>query len=393
MKKQPSTWLKNNLKSRQMKQIISLVVILFVVACGNSEKTPEAIKNQIKTYKEEISNLENKIAALEEELAENGEADEASKVLIKTKTISKEPFAHYVEVSASLEAVNSAFISPEISGQVQTIHVSEGQFVRKGQLLVSLDADIINASIKELETSYELAKTVFAKQEELWNQKIGSEIQYLEAKNNKESLESKLESLKLQRSKSRITAPISGIIDKINIKKGELAVPGAQIIQLVNIGTFYVNADVSEKYIPVVKRGNPVTIGFPTFPDWEIETSVYRTSNIINQSNRTFQLQARVNNKGEKLKPNMLATVTFQDFAIDSAMVVPSILVKEDFKGNYIYLLGIQEGKSIAQKRYVKTSYSNDTGTMITNGINVGDKVIVEGYNFVQDGIEVDVKK
>jgi len=375
-----------------MKKILIISLVFFAVSCGSSERTPEAIKNQIQTYKDEISNLEDKITALEEELVNEGIVEDGKKILIKAQDVSKQHFAHYVQVSASLEAVNSAFISPEISGQIQTVHVSEGQFVKKGQLIVSLNSDIINASIKELETSYELAKTVFAKQDELWSQKIGSEIQYLEAKNNKESLESKLNSLKLQKSKSRISAPINGIVDKINIKKGELAMPGAQIIQLVNIGSFNVNADVSEKYIPVVKRGNKVTVSFPTFPDWKMETTVYRTGNIIKAANRTFTLQARIVNKENKLKPNMLATVKFRDFEIDDALVVPSIIVKEDFKGKYLYVTGEEEGKKVARKTYIKTSYSNDTGTMVTEGIKTGDKVIVEGYNLMKDGIEIEIQ-
>lgn len=376
-----------------MKKIIIILLIGFTVACGNTETTPEAIKNQIQAHKDEISNLEDKIAKLEKDLEDAGYTEEKSKILIKAQAATKKHFAHYVEVSASLEAVNSAFISPEIGGQVQTIHVSEGQFVSKGQLLVSLNADIINASIKELETGLELAKTVFEKQEELWSQKIGSEIQYLEAKNNKESLESKLTSLKLQRSKSAITAPISGIIDNINIKKGENASPGQQIIQLVNISSFYVNADVSEKYIPVLERGNPVTVTFPTFPDWTIETTISRTGNVIKQANRTFKLEALVGNKENKLKPNMLATVKFRDFELDDALVVPSIIVKEDFKGKYLYTVEGKGESSIARKKYVKTSYSNDTGTMITEGINAGDLVIVEGYNQMKDGMEIDIKE
>lgn len=376
-----------------MKKIIIILLIGFTVACGNTETTPEAIKNQIQAHKDEISNLEDKIAKLEKDLEDAGYTEEKSKILIKAQAATKKHFAHYVEVSASLEAVNSAFISPEIGGQVQTIHVSEGQFVSKGQLLVSLNADIINASIKELETGLELAKTVFEKQEELWSQKIGSEIQYLEAKNNKESLESKLTSLKLQRSKSAITAPISGIIDNINIKKGENASPGQQIIQLVNISSFYVNADVSEKYIPVLERGNPVTVTFPTFPDWTIETTISRTGNVIKQANRTFKLEALVGNKENKLKPNMLATVKFRDFELDDALVVPSIIVKEDFKGKYLYTVEGKGESSIARKKYVKTSYSNDTGTMITEGINAGDLIIVEGYNQMKDGMEIDIKE
>ncbi len=363
-----------------------------MVACGKTDD-PKAIKGEITEYKEQISVLQDKIDKLEEILKEQGvETIEIKKINVKSETLAPSRFVHYVEASASLEAIKSAFISPEISGQIQKIHVQEGNYVQKGQLLISLNSEIIQSNIKELETSLELAKIVFAKQQELWNQQIGSEIQYLEAKNNKESLESKLNSLYIQRSKSRIKAPISGIVDVIGVKQGELAMPGAQIIQMVNINNFYVNADVSEKFIASVKKGSPVTISFPTYPDWKIDTKVHRTGNIIKQANRTFTLQAKITNKDKKLKPNMLAVVKFQDFEMEDALVVPSIIIKEDFKGKYLYIVE-SNSEPIARKKYVKTSLSNDEGTMITDGVKAGDKVIVEGYNLIKDGMGVDVKE
>jgi len=167
--------------------------------------------------------------------------------------------------------------------------------------------------------------------------------------------------------------------------------PGAQIIQMVNISNFYVNADVSEKFIAAVKKGNPITVSFPTYPDWEIDTKVYRTGNIINQANRTFTLQAKINNKDNKLKPNMLAVVKFQDFEMDKALVVPSIIIKEDFKGKYLYIVE-SNSDPVARKKYVKTSVSNNEGTVITEGLNVGDKVIIEGHNLIKDGMSVEAK-
>ncbi|MEN8122231.1 MAG: efflux RND transporter periplasmic adaptor subunit [Bacteroidota bacterium] len=372
-----------------MKKLIAIVIIASLVACGKTDD-PKAIKGKIKEYKEQISGLEEKIDKLEKTLEEKGvETKDLKKVNVKSLVLTPSRFVHYVEASASLEAIKSAFISPEINGQVQTVHVQEGNYVRKGQLLVSLNSDIIQSSIKELETSLELAKTIFAKQEELWSQKIGSEIQYLESKNNKEALESKLNSLYIQRDKSRIKAPISGIVDEISVKKGELAMPGAQIIQMVNISNFYVNADVSEKFIASIKKNSPLIVSFPTFPDWKIDTKVYRIGNIIKQANRTFTLQAKINNKDNKLKPNMLAVVKFQDFEMDEALVVPSIIIKEDFKGKYLYIVE-SNSAPVAKKIYVKTSLSNDEGTMITEGLNMGDKVIVEGYNLIKDGIAVE---
>jgi RND family efflux transporter MFP subunit len=374
-----------------MKKLIAILIIALFTACGNTND-PNTIKKQISGYKDQISGLEDKIDKLEAELEKQGvETKEIRKTNVKVQTLTSSRFVHYVEASASLEAVNSAFISPEISGQVQAIYVQEGNFVKKGQLLVSLNADIIKSNIKELETSLALANTLYDKQKELWDQKIGSEIQYLEAKNKKESLDSKLQSLYLQLGKSKIKAPISGIVDEIAVKQGELAMPGAQIIQLVNISSFYVNADVSEKFIAAVKKGSPVKVSFPTYPKWIIDTKVYRTGNIIKQANRTFTLQAKINNKNNMLKPNMLAIVRFLDFETDNALVVPSIIIKEDFKGKYLYVI---EDKSlpVARKKYIKTSMSNDVGTMVTKGVEPNDQIIVEGYNLVKDGMAVVIK-
>jgi RND family efflux transporter MFP subunit len=374
-----------------MKKILTIIFISTFFACGSSNN-PEKIKKQIAEYKNQISDLENKIDELNTKLNQQGiDANTVKRIRVKALQIKPLHFAHYVDAVASLEAVNSAFISPEISGQVKTIHIREGNYVKKGQLLVSLNSDIIQSNIKELETNLELAKTLYQKQEELWKQQIGSEIQYLEAKNKKESLESKLNSLYIQLAKSRIKAPINGIVDLINVKEGELAMPGAQIIQMVNISTFYVNADVSEKFIPVIKKGSPLKISFPSFPDLKIDTKIYRIGNVINQSNRTFRVQAKISNKNNMLKPNMLAKITFLDFEVKTALVVPSIIIKKDFKGNYLYIVAKDKNGYIAQKKYVKTSLSNDEGTMITQGITQGDRVIVKGYNLVKDGIAIDV--
>lgn len=366
-----------------------LILLLFAAACGGTQQTDKSINDEISKYREEILQIESKIENLEKKLSDKGKTKANSNVLVKLQTVTKQHFAHYVDVSASLEAVNSAFISPEISGQIKTIHVSEGQYVNKGQLLVSLNADIINASIKEVEAAYDLAKVVYEKQNDLWSKKIGSEIQYLEAKTNKESLESKLNSLKLQASKSKITAPISGIVDEIALKKGELAAPGMRIIQLVNIKTFYVNADVSEKYIASIKKGDDAIVSFPTFPNLTINAKFYRIANVIKPANRTFMAQLKINNKDNSLKPNLLAIVRFKDFEINDALTVPSIIIKQDFKGKYIFIAKEHDNKLIAQKTYIVTTESNGSESIITKGIKEGDKVIVEGYNLVKNGAEL----
>jgi RND family efflux transporter MFP subunit len=237
-------------------------------------------------------------------------------------------------------------------------------------------------SIKEVETALELANTVYEKQKQLWNKNIGSELDYLQAKNNKESLESKLETLNAQAEMALIRAPISGIVDEILVKEGELAAPGMQVVQLVNLDGLYINADVSEAYITKVKKGDIVSLEFPSLPEIEMEVTVFRTGNIVKSANRTFKVQLKINNVENMIKPNILAKIKINDYTKDQAILVPSIILKQDMEGTYLFTVV----DSKAKKVYVETGKSYKGKTIISKGLKTGDKVIVEGYNQVSDG-------
>ena len=297
-------------------------------------------------------------------------------VLITVKKMAYEPFNHYFLANGTVEAVEDAFISPEINGQIKKIHVREGQRVKAGELLVSLSSDIIQSSIAEVKSSLALAETVYNRRKGLWEKKIGSEVQYLEAKTNKEALENRLKSLEAQLDMAQIKAPIDGIVDEVSRKEGELAVPGLQLIRLVNLKTVYVNADVSESFLPRISKGDPVQVSFPTYPDWTIDTVIYRTGNVIKEQNR-------------KLKPNIIAVLKMKDFSAEAALVVPSIIVKNDLNGTYVYVTEENEGKLLARKVYVTPGMSESGDTMIDKGLQPGQEVIVEGYNLVKNGMPV----
>lgn len=316
----------------------------------------------------------------------------STKTLVLVKTVAYEKFENFVQVNATVEAVNEAFISPEINGQIKAIYAKEGQRVNKGDLLVTLNADTIDSSIAEVKSSLELAQTIYEKRKGLWDKKIGSEIQYLEAKTNKESLENRLKTLETQLEMTRIKAPINGIVDKIYQKEGELAVPGMQLLQLVNLHDIYINAEVSESYLSTIEKGTPATVHFPSYPNIHIESTVYRTGNVIKQQNRTFLVQLLLNNKDEKLKPNMIAIIKIRDYLQEEALVVPSIVIKNDLKGNYLFLVDKNQGKNIARKTYIETGRSQLGSTEITQGLTPGRQVIINGYNLVKDGMEVEVQ-
>ncbi|MCB2221197.1 MAG: efflux RND transporter periplasmic adaptor subunit [Bacteroidetes bacterium] len=371
-----------------MKKLIYIIVVLFLVACSGKVDNPqsdEEILQQISEYKDQMAEINKKINDLEEKLSSNATADAGTPVRIEE--INYEPFNHYIEVNGTVEAINEAYISPEINGQVKEIFVVEGQRVQKGDLLLKINSSVTQSSIREVETSLDLARTVYKKQKELWDKNIGSEMDYLRAKNNVESLESRLETLQSQLDMAEIKAPISGIVDVIGVKHGELAIPGMQLMQLVNLTDLYVNADVSEAYITNVKEGEKVLLEFPSYPDISMEVPVFRTGNIINQANRTFRVQLKIKNREGMIKPNVLARIKINDYGVEKSMLVPSIVIKEDMKGSYLYV--VNKDDQTARKIYIETGRSYQDKTMVTSGLKPGDQVIVEGYNQVSSGSKV----
>jgi RND family efflux transporter MFP subunit len=375
-----------------MKYIILAVILIFMAACSN-QKTEQSIREEISSYKKEVNVLNQKIAELEKELGSMNSGDtKGQKVLVQAMPVFYSPFNHYIQVSGTAEAVKEAYISPEISGQIREIYVNEGDYVEKGQLLVKLNTEVTESSIADLKASLDLATVVYEKQKRLWDKGIGSEIQYLNSKNNKESLEQKLVTLQAQMDMAMLKSPVSGFVDEIYRKKGELALPGAQLMQIVNLDEILVNADVSETYLGQINEGESVQLEFPVYPDMKLEVPIYRKGNIINPNNRTFTVQLKLKNPDRLLKPNILSVINFRDFSADSALVVPSILIKQDITGSYLYTVQQQGDKIFAKKVYVTPGKSYQDKTMVVDGLSEGQKIITLGYNLVSDGSEIDLK-
>ncbi|MCK4406924.1 MAG: efflux RND transporter periplasmic adaptor subunit [Bacteroidales bacterium] len=372
-----------------MKKIIFLLLIIIFTACQSTD-SPEAIKEKIQGYKNDISELNHKIDKLEEELNKYSNDNESKhKIPVSVLKLEYQKFNHFLEASGSVESINEAFISPEINGQIKKIYVTEGVRVKKGDLLVKINTSITENTINEVKTSLELATTVYEKQKQLWEKKIGSELQFLEAKNNKESLENKLNTLNAQLEMALIKSPIDGIVDEIFQKEGELGLPGIQLMQIINLDKLYINIDVSEAYLSNINKGDMVTLEFPAYPEIKIKVPIHRIGNVVKPENRTFTVQLKINNLEEKLKPNILSVIKINDFSTDSALVVPSIIIKQDFNGSYVYVAKNQSENMIAKKVYVKTGMSDGSNTMITEGLNPGQMVITKGYNLVKNGTEI----
>ena len=344
----------------------------------------------ITMQKNKIVGIENKIKTLENKMT----AKDQKKLLpVAVKDMQNEKFDHYIITYGEVEAKNYAMISPEMNGRIEKIYVSRGQNVDKGQLLVSLNTDAINKQIKGVKSSLEFATTTFEKQNNLWKQNIGSEIEYLTSKNTKETLESQLEGLEAQKRMAQIRAPFNGVIDQIFPKEGEIAGPGFPVIEFVNLDKLIIKADISEAHINKIKKGQIVELRFSSIPDYKIKTPIIRVSKVIESASRTFEIEMQINNPEEKIKPNMVSTIMVNDFSSDKAFVVPSLVIRKDISGSYVYILNKVQNQNIIGKKYISTGLSYDENTMIVKGISTGDKVIVKGYHLVSAGVPVKLIK
>ena len=378
-----------------MKKYFLLLATTLVFAGCSHNNRPE-IEKQIIAYQKQVAAINKKIVSLQARLDRlNKEKTMTSgrKVTVNTMTLKPETFNHYFDASAEIESVHEAFISPELNGQVDTILVNEGDRVKKGQLLAKLNSDVLQDNIREVKTSLELASYTYRKQKSLWAKKIGSELQYLQAKSNFERLQNQLKTLETQYRKSYIRSPINGFVDAIDVKVGEMALPGQRIFHVVNLNPLYVNAQISEAYLPIVHAGDPVEVRFPAFPSIVLGKKVYRIGKVINKQSRTFKLQLKINNPGNILKPNLLAVIRIKDYTNPKALVVPSFVLREDVQGYYLYVVDTLNGHQVAHKRYVKIGKSFNKNTEVTQGLKAGETIITNGYNNVSNGSLLDIRK
>lgn len=376
-----------------MKKLLIVLGIFAFVSCGQ-QTDREEIRKELAQKKKEMNNIKQEIDKLNEKLSElQGEEAGVYKIPVFVKNMKPETFNHFINANGKVEALQDAFISPETNGQITKIYVEEGDRVQKGQLLVKLNTSVIESNIEEVKTNLELARETFLKQQRLWEDSVGSEMEYLQAKNQKESLEQRLETLQEQLDMAQIKAPFPGIVEKINQKEGELGTPGMQILHLVNMKKLRVKADITEQYISNIREGDMIKLTFPAYPDLTKRVPITRKGQIIDDESRTFVIEARLDNPDELIKPNQVCVVNVRDYQSEDALVVPSNVIKQDMEGDYVYIVGQEEEQDIATKVYVETGRSYNNRTIITKGISAGDKVITSGYTQVSEGSEVNIKQ
>lgn len=374
-----------------MRKFIILAIIAFLMAsCGGEKTTLEQLVEKRDSLKTESNELRDELAKVEAEIAKL----DTTKKLTQVTAVEVAPrsYEHHFEVYGNVEAPENVLLTAQAGGEVMSIPVKEGQQVKKGQLLVKVDADVTRKNMEEVRNSLSLAKDVFERQERLWNQNIGSQMQYLEAKNNKEALEKKLETLEAQLKLASAVAPIDGIIDEIYPNVGEVASPGAPLVRIVNLNEVYIKADVSERYLGVVKEGTKVEVEFPAL-NLTIDTIVSLTGNYINPENRTFVVRIDIDNDNQKIKPNLMAKLNIRDFKADSVIVLSSNIIQQTPNGdNFVYTVSAPQGEAEVKKVSIKAGSSNaKTETMIDTGLVGGEIIVDQGSRSIKDGQKVEV--
>jgi len=378
------------------KYIIILVAIFSIVSCKTGDEEPKGQKEileKINSYKMNIVELEGKISDLNSKLAGLDVSSTQGSILVGLESIKAKEFTHYLDVTGSVEPQLQAYISPELNGLIKTIKVKEGDYVKKGDLLAIIDTEMTLNTIEEVKTQLELAKAIYNKQKELWDQKIGSEIQYLQAKSKKESLEKKLITLRTQIQKASIKAPFSGHIETVAQKVGEFGSPNKPLFFLVNLDDLKIIANISESFLPYIHVNDLVSVKFPTYPKIKISARIGVIGSVINPNNRTIKIQVPIKNIDKDLLPNITAQIKVVDQYFEAAFVVPSIVVKNDANGNkYVYVVSTTDAGLFAKKKFITTGNSYGNQTMVLAGLNEGDKVITKAYNLVKNGSAIRLK-
>lgn len=374
---------------------LSIPLIALMIACGSQPSEVETKRKELETARKNFNELREKIDVLEKELQElDPEFAKltAKAILVSTLTLEPKPFEHKIEVRGAVESRRNVLVSAQVGGTIERVHVREGQRINKGQLMVSLDADVIRNNIAELKTSLELATALYEKQSKLWEQKIGTEIQYLQAKNNKESLERRLATTNSQLDQALIRAPFSGTIDEVIAREGELASPGLPLLRMTSPEDMYIKADVSERFIGRFKTGDKVNIYFPVH-DKTLTSTIASVSQVINAENRTFSIEVSLPRTEWILKPNQVTVLHLTDYTNKEALTVPTRLIQNDDSGQYIFKVEKNDKKFVARKVHITSGLTYDGQTELITGADSGLQVVDKGFRDLSEGVEVAVAK
>ena len=388
-----------------MRTILSLIIATFLfISCGEQKEISVAdiiASKDLKQIRDKKAALDKQIQEISEEVkklnTEIEKLDTLKRVpLVTAIEIKQEVFHHFLELQGNVMTKQNVLIYPEMAGILNAVFVKEGQQVVKGQALAEIDDAGMKQQVAKLEATTALAKTTYERQKRLWNEKIGSEIQFLQAKTNYEATKNQLAQLKKQIDKFIIRAPFAGVIDDVIKEQGTVVAPGvgAEIFRIVNLGNMYIEADIPESYITNITVGKDVQINFPVL-NKDLTTKVRQTGNFINPANRTFKVEVGVPNNDRSIKPNLTAKLKINDYTNTEAILIPQSIISENAAGKqYVYVIqNHQNNTGIATQTVVKTGKTQGDIIEVLEGIKVGDVVIEAGARSVKDGQEVKISK
>lgn len=389
-----------------MRKIYSLVFAMFILSSCGGDKKQQSLEEVIATkdlkqIRTKKSELDKKVQEISDEIKQLNSAiedlDTLKRIpLVTAITIKNEVFTHYLELQGDVKTKQNVLIYPEMAGRLERVYVKEGQKVVKGQALAKIDDGGMLQQVAQLEATTAFAKTTYERQKRLWDEKIGSEIQFLQTETNYKAQTNALAQLKKQVDKTTIRAPFSGIIDDVIKDQGTVVAPGpgSEVFRIVNLGNMYIQADVPETYINNITPGKSVGIEFPVLGK-TLETKVRQTGNFINPTNRTFKVEVAVPNKDRSIKPNLTAKLKINDYTNPEAILIPQSIISENANGKqYVYVVKNLKGdKGTAKQVVVKTGKTQEDVIEILEGVNVGDMLIKAGARSVKDKQEVKISK
>ncbi len=387
-----------------MKKLLFLAIPLGLLSCGGENQSVSGLIENgdveaLRAKKTEIvsqqKELESQLVEIDSAISLYGTAEKLP--LVNTITVEPERFNHYLELQGGVSTKQNVLIYPEMAGTLQRVYVKEGQRVNKGQLLATIDDGGMGSQLSQLKTQTELAKTTFERRERLWEQQIGSEIEYLSAKAEYEARRDAVRQAESQLGKSSIRAPFSGIIDNVIKDQGTVVSPGpgSEIFRIVNLSDMYIEVDVPETYLGSISKGKEALVYFPVLGD-SIKTKIRETGNFINPANRSFSVEIPVPNKDGQIKPNLTAKVNLNDYTSEHAILIPSSIISENAEGDqYVYVAEDPnaDNEAVVKRTFITIGKTQGPSVEVLSGLESGNRVIKEGARSVKDGQKVKIQK
>ena len=383
-----------------MKKFYISILTLIIISCNSSGSSSitslidngdlDGLKKRKKEYVDTMNTMQVELNEINDGIAFLDENEKLT--LVSNYEIKEKVFNSYMEAQANLKTRKNVLILPEFQGTLEQIFVNEGQNVKKGKLLAEINDSGLKEQLEQLTIQANFAKENFERTERLWENNIGSEIQFLKSKTDFESSQKMVEQMKDRLAKTKIYAPFDGEVDEIISNQGSNLIPGvSQILRLVNLDKIYAEASVSEKYISFIEEGTEAIVQVPLLGK-EIKSQIIQTGNFINPSNRTFRVEVPVENIDNKIKQNLDAKIKINIYSKKDAVVIPLRIVREDASGrNFVYVMNqdVKEGVYVTAKTFISLGNKNNTDVEVTEGLKIGDMLVLEGASIVEDSQRV----